>query len=111
MPSSSSSSKASWDEMVDLAIHSGKGEKISRTKIYAFINLAGLWLDRKTTLTPLRGVAQDEFHVDVTENEASKQSFKDTVEQRIRDGYVKQDKQSFLFTKKGKEYYDKSYEE
>ncbi|GAA5997606.1 uncharacterized protein JCM10292_000965 [Rhodotorula paludigena] len=91
MPSSSSSSKASWDEMVDLAIHSGKGEKISRTKIYAFIN--------------------DEFHVDVTENEASKQNFKDTVEQRIRDGYVKQDKQSFLFTKKGKEYYDKSYEE
>lgn len=62
MPSSSSSSKASWDEMVDLAIHSGKGcarrarsdgavrtdpfgrgtrsEKISRTKIYAFINVS-----------------------------------------------------------------------
>ncbi|POY75033.1 hypothetical protein BMF94_2009 [Rhodotorula taiwanensis] len=78
-----------WIEMLDQAIHSAKGEKISRKKIYSYL--------------------EDNWRIDMT-NEQRKAYFKQALEKRMKEKRIEQDKQSFFFTPLGTKAYTEEYE-
>ncbi|GJN94150.1 hypothetical protein Rhopal_007224-T1 [Rhodotorula paludigena] len=90
MSNKSSPSHPPYSEMVDCALHSGKGEKISRKKIYEYI--------------------AEVYKVQIAGNDNSKDRFKKAMDKRISDGLVVQEKQSFEFTAAGEKYYKDTYE-
>ncbi|GAA5845986.1 hypothetical protein JCM11251_001713 [Rhodosporidiobolus azoricus] len=81
--------KPNWDEMVDYAIHSGNGQKISRQKIKAFI-------------TENWSISFD--------SDTQKEHLKDALNGRVDKGFVQKDGGSFLFTQKGAQHYNETYE-
>lgn len=53
--------------------------------------------------------SQDECDVD-TDHASYKNSLKKALERRMKEGYVKQEGQSFLFTEEGEKWYREEYE-
>ncbi|BGP52062.1 hypothetical protein JCM10450v2_008033 [Rhodotorula kratochvilovae] len=76
-------------EMLDCAIHSGKGAKVSRQKIYSYM--------------------RDNYSLS-TDTPAFKARFKKAVDKRLDEGLVAQDKSSFIFTPKGQKFFEDTYE-
>ncbi|GAA6057325.1 hypothetical protein JCM3770_001092 [Rhodotorula araucariae] len=76
-------------EMLDCAIHAGHGDKVSRQKVYSYL--------------------RDYYRLS-TDTPAFKTRFKKAVDQRVDEGLVVQDKNSFLFTPKGEMHFREAYE-
>ncbi|GAA5919592.1 hypothetical protein JCM6882_003931 [Rhodosporidiobolus microsporus] len=83
------SNKATWVQMVDYAIHSGNGEKISRQKVKSYIT--------------------DNWHYDFSKDH-NKEALSDALKKRVDSGHVEKVGGSFLFTQKGADHYDATYE-
>ncbi|GAA5881766.1 hypothetical protein JCM3774_000869 [Rhodotorula dairenensis] len=85
----SAKNKWTYVEMVDLAVNSGHGAKVSRTKINTYI--------------------REHFGFD-TSSTLVKKRVKDALDRRIDEGLLAQDKQSFVFTPAGKKAFKDQYE-
>ncbi|GAA6015158.1 hypothetical protein JCM10207_003621 [Rhodosporidiobolus poonsookiae] len=85
------SDKASWEEMVDLAIHTNlrTADKVSRQKINAYIT--------------------DNYRYDMT-RDGNKSQLKKALEKGLENGHLVQDKASFLFSPQGKKHFEETYE-
>ncbi|GAA5993184.1 hypothetical protein JCM11641_003658 [Rhodosporidiobolus odoratus] len=77
-----------FTQMLDYAIHSGHGEKVSRKKISTCI--------------------EERWTVD-SGTDYYKDGMKTAIAKRKEQGLVEQDKQSFLFTAEGEQFYDENY--
>lgn len=92
-----------------------RSNKVSRVKIGTYLKVSR----RHTSLAALRTgtervakrveYPQDHYDVD-TDHPSYKTSLKKALVKRIKQGYVKQEGQSFLFTKEGNKFYHKEYE-
>ncbi|GAA5919583.1 hypothetical protein JCM6882_003927 [Rhodosporidiobolus microsporus] len=79
-----------WTVMVDYAIHSADGEKISLVRLKSYI--------------------EKNWKYDFKANKRNKEKLKDALTERIEDGLVEQDGQSFRFSRKGERHYEEHYE-
>ncbi|BGO96015.1 hypothetical protein NBRC10512_006705 [Rhodotorula toruloides] len=85
-----SSARPPYVEMLDAALRrANNGGKVSRIKLAHYF--------------------RDECDVD-TDHASYKNSLKKALERRMKEGYVKQEGQSFLFTEEGEKWYREEYE-
>ncbi|GAA6038716.1 hypothetical protein JCM8097_002362 [Rhodosporidiobolus ruineniae] len=71
------------------AMHSANGDKLSRTKIYDYL--------------------EEFWQVDRTKKKSAKERVSKALDDKVEAGILVKDKQSFVMTKKGERYYAERY--